>query len=191
MRVVSAPTGGPVGQPPAGNDGGRYVVRPARGDDLPALVDVERAAGALFRDVGMDAVADDEPLSVAVLAAYQRDGRAWVAAGEGDVPVGYLLIDVVDGCAHVEQLTVDPAYARRGLGRALLGMADGWARDRGLVALTLLTFAEVPWNAPYYARLGFAVVDEPMTDGLQHLRDHEATTVLARWPRVVMRRAVR
>ena len=184
---MSAPTGGPL----VGIDGGRYVVRPARGDDLPVLRVVERAAGALFRRVRMDAIADDEPLPIRALAAYQRDGRAWVVADEGDAPVGYLLLDVVDGCAHVEQLTVDPAHGRRGLGRALLDAADEWARGRGLAALTLMTFADVPWNAPYYARLGFAVADEPMTDGLRRLRDHEATTVLACWPRVAMRRAVR
>ena len=189
---MNAPTGGPVDELPVVTDGGRYVVRPARGGDLPALRDVERAAGALFRDVGMDAVADDEPPHATVLATYQRDGRAWVAAGKGDVPVGYLLLDVVDRCAHVEQLTVDPVHGRRGLGRALLSTADGWAHTRGLAVLTLMTFSDVAWNAPYYARLGFDVVDEGvMTDGLRRLRDHEATTVLASWPRVAMRRAVR
>lgn len=181
----------PTDELPVVTDGGRYVVRPARGGDLPVLRDVERAAGALFRGVGMDAIADDA-LSVAALATYQRDGRAWVVVDEGEVPVGYLLVDVVDGCAHVEQLTVDPAHGRRGLGQALLGTAEGWARDRDLAALTLTTFAEVPWNVSYYARLGFDVVDgADLTEGLRRLRDHEASTVLARWPRVVMRRAVR
>src|SRR6476646_10082429 len=54
------------------------VIRLARRDDLPALREVERAAGAPFRDVGMDAVADDEPPSIEELAVFQQDGRAWV-----------------------------------------------------------------------------------------------------------------
>jgi hypothetical protein len=29
------------------------------------------------------------------------------------------------------------------------------ARDLGLNALTLTTFRDVPWNAPFYARFGF------------------------------------
>jgi hypothetical protein len=30
--------------------------------------------------------------------------------------------------------------------------------------VTLTTFRDVPWNAPYYARLGFAVIDEAYFD---------------------------
>src|SRR5215210_689149 len=60
----------------------RGVIRAAREDDLPVLRDVERAAGAAFHDLGMDAVAEDEPPSLAELAAYQSQGRAWVATDE-------------------------------------------------------------------------------------------------------------
>lgn len=34
------------------------MIRSARVDDLPVLGDIERAAGAAFRDLGMAAVAD-------------------------------------------------------------------------------------------------------------------------------------
>lgn len=54
------------------------AVRAARPADLPALRKLERAAGAPFRDLGMAVVADDEPPSVAELARFQEDGRAWV-----------------------------------------------------------------------------------------------------------------
>jgi hypothetical protein len=30
-----------------------------------------------------------------------------------------------------------------------------WAQRHGLAALTLTTFTDVPWNMPYYERLGF------------------------------------
>ncbi|TYD00749.1 hypothetical protein FQ377_02205 [Arthrobacter echini] len=58
-------------------------MRLARLEDLAALSDVERAAGAAFRELGMAAVADDEPATVEAMLTYQRDGRAWVDA---DVP---------------------------------------------------------------------------------------------------------
>jgi effector-binding domain-containing protein len=45
-------------------------------------------------------------------------GRAWVATGPDDAPVGYLIADVVDGCLHVEQVSVHPRCARRGVGFA-------------------------------------------------------------------------
>lgn len=83
-------------------------VRAARPGDLRALQDVEVAAGALFASIGMDAVAQDEPPRLEDLADDQRDGRAWVSVDDGDLPVGYLLVDVVDGGAHVQQVTVHP-----------------------------------------------------------------------------------
>jgi hypothetical protein len=59
----------------------------------------------------------------------------------------------------------------------------------GMPALTLTTFTEVPWNAPYYRRCGFRCLEEAeLTPGLRELRDHEAALGLDRWPRVCMRR---
>ena len=76
-----------------------------------------------------------------------------------DFPVapalGYLVLDVVDDAAHVEQVSVDPAAARQGIGRALLGHAARWAVGEGFRALTLTAYLDVPWNGPYYERLGF------------------------------------
>ncbi len=164
------------------------MIRLARPDDLPWLADVERAAGTPFRDIGMAAVADDAPPTVAELAAYERDGRAWVFAGRDDRPVAYLLVGVVDGHAHLEQVSVRPEYARRGIGRRLVDVARDWARTHGFAELSLTTYAEVPWNGPYYARLGFEVVPAAeLTAGLRAIRAAEVAKGLDAWPRVVMR----
>ncbi|GHE50165.1 GCN5 family N-acetyltransferase [Streptomyces longispororuber] len=168
-------------------------IREARPTDLPVLQDVERAAGRCFRDIGMPEIADDEPPALDDLARYQRAGRAWVAAADDDPgrPVAYLLADPVDGNLHVEQVSVHPDHARRGVGRALIEHAAGVARARGLPALTLTTFAEVPWNAPYYARCGFTILDEAAAGPeLRAVRAGEAAHGLDRWPRVCMRRPV-
>lgn len=167
------------------------MLRAARRDDLPAIQQLERAAGAAFRDLGMSAVADDEPPSLTDLVCFQEDGRAWVITDGADRPVAYLLIEAVEGNAHVEQVSVHPDHARRGLGRTLLDTAAAWAEQHGLAALTLSTYSEVPWNAPYYQRLGFEIVaDDQLSEGLRRIREHEAARGLARWPRVIMRRPV-
>ena len=164
-------------------------IRRAEPRDLPRLQDVERAAGAAFRDLGMVAVAEDDPPTLEVLDAYRVRGQAWVVTGEDDVAVGYLLLDVVDGAAHVEQVSVDPACARRGLGQQLLDAAARWAIERGFTAMTLTTFADVPWNAPYYERCGFRrLAAAELTPGLVAIRRREAGLGLDRWPRVCMRR---
>ncbi len=166
------------------------VIRVAAEPDLPRLQAIERAAGAPFRDLGTAAIADDDPPPLDALRQFASAGRAWVAVDEHDVPVAYLLVDVVDGAAHIEQVSVHPAHARKGLGRSLIDVAAGWAAERGLGALTLTTFADVPWNAPYYSRLGFSVVpDEDAGPGLLAVRRHERELGLDAWPRVSMRRS--
>ncbi|MEU7227617.1 GNAT family N-acetyltransferase [Streptomyces chrestomyceticus] len=163
------------------------VVRTAVPRDLPVLRDIERAAGEAFRTVGMERIADDEPPSLPELARYQEAGRALVACSAPDgAPLAYLLWEPVDGCAHIEQVSVHPDGARRGFGRALIERAR---QDSGLPSVTLTTFADVPWNAPYYARLGFRVLDEAdLTQGLRAIRRREAELGLDRWERVCMRR---
>lgn len=149
---------------------------------------MERDAGSLFRDVGMQAVADDPPLPLDRLAAYQRGGRAWVSVGDDDVPLGYALALVVDGLGHLEQLSVRPAAGRQGRGRALIDEVVAWARGWGAPAVTLSTFRQVPWNAPYYARQGFRPMDDrELTPGLRELRAAEEAAGLDVAVRVFMR----
>nr|WP_246211096.1 GNAT family N-acetyltransferase [Phytoactinopolyspora alkaliphila] len=136
-------------------------------------------------------IADDDPPSVHDLAEYQEAGRAWVFTDEHDTPVAYLLVQAVDGCAHVEQVSVRPEFARRGIGRRLIDVAEEWAVRHGLEALTLTTYAEVAWNAPYYERLGFrSLSDHELTAGLREIRDEEKAHGLDAWPRVTMRRSL-
>jgi ribosomal protein S18 acetylase RimI-like enzyme len=164
-------------------------IRPASPADFAALQDIERSAGRAFRAIGMPEIADDAPFTVAELTAYQEADRAWVTVDPEDHPVGYLVADPVDGNFHIEQVSVHADWAHRGLGRALIEHAAAVARANGQPALTLTTFTEVPWNAPYYERLGFHPLPESEeTAGLRTIRRHEADQGLDRWPRTCMRR---
>lgn len=162
------------------------MIRPATPGDAAAMRAIERAAGEPFRAIGLDVVADDDPPPAAVLAAYATEGRAFVDERAGE-PIGYLLTELVDGCAHVEQVSVLPAMRGRRVGRGLVEHLAGWARDRGLPALTLTTYRDVPWNAPYWLSLGFREVIDP-GPGLRAVRDAEAARGLDAWPRLAMRR---
>jgi GNAT superfamily N-acetyltransferase len=166
-------------------------IRAPRGDELGALVDIEREAGALFAAFGMPEIARDDPGSVAELEPYRAGGRAWVAVDDDDRPIAYLISAVVDDCPHIEQVSVSPAHARRGIGAALVEHLAALAAADGRAALTLTTFRDVPWNAPYYERLGFAVV-EPADQGpeLAALVAEEAARIPGEAPRVAMRRAL-
>ena len=181
-----------VARPRRCHNGG-VIIRAPREDELPGLVELEAAAQTTFGEPGgIPEIAGDEPWPVEWLQRFTTRDRAWVALADGDdVPVAYLVAEPVDGFLHVEQVSVHPRAARHGFGRALIDHLAAVAREDGVPALTLTTFADVPWNAPYYARLGFTVIDEgSLTAGLRRIREREATRGLEIWPRVVMRRPV-
>src|SRR5262249_34656732 len=69
---------------------------------------------------------------------------------------------------------------------------DKWASDAALTALTLTTFRDVPWNAPWYEARGFRVLDDDeLTPGLRQRRAAEDALGLEAALRVVMRREPR
>jgi GNAT superfamily N-acetyltransferase len=165
------------------------LIRDARAAEVPRLRDLDWDAQQIFRDIGMPEIGEFDPRTLEELTASQQAGLLWVAADEDDAPASFLMAVPLDGCLLVDQLSTAPASARRGLGRALLDFAADRARADGVPALTLTTFADVPWNGPYYERCGFRVLrDAEITPGLRAIRAHETALGLDRWPRVCMRR---
>ena len=164
------------------------MIRAATPADLATLQDIERAAGELFRPLGMALVADDDPPSITDLQVFVDVERAWVVYDDGSV-AGYLLAHIVDGSAHVEQVTVHPRHSHRRLGVSLIEHLAEWAIDRSIPALTLTTYRDVAWNGPYYESLGFRwLANRDLTPGLRRIRQHEVEHGLDQWPRACMRR---
>src|SRR4029079_9887686 len=75
-------------------------------------------------------------------------------------PVGFVHVLVIDGHAHLEQLSVLPERQRQGIGAALVRAAMAEARMQGFDRLSLCTYRDVPWNGPYYRSLGFTEVTD-------------------------------
>jgi GNAT superfamily N-acetyltransferase len=127
----------------------------AEAEDLPKLTDVERAANRLFVERGVPGVLVDDVTPLVEFAEAWEAGLLWVARNKGGEPIGFALLCLVDGQPHIEEIDVDPTFGRRGIGRALLETALAWARGAGHRAVTLTTFRDIPWNAPFYESAGF------------------------------------
>ena len=170
----------PSRQPGAVNQPGAVPrIRPATAEDLAALPALEAEADRLL-EAGLGgralpaqdpqgdlAPGRDHPLGsepLAILVAILAEGRP---------PVGFVRVDELDGQAHLEQLSVHPDSAGRGLGRSLVQAALRDATSRGYNFMTLCTFADIPFNAPFYASCGFTELSDP-GDALAALRAHEA-----------------
>ncbi len=128
-------------------------------DHLPAIPAIELAAAAMFPVADLPEevrylVTEDE-----LLLRAQRDARLWVALTADRTPVGFAMADIVDGGAHLDEMDVHPDFARRGIGTLLVHTFIDWARSGDFPVVTLVTFRHLPWNAPFYEKLGFVSMD--------------------------------
>jgi len=135
-------------------------VRPARITDLPLLPAIERSAAGLFANQsGLAHLAEGAVIAADEHAQFLSDGCLWVAEN-GSTISGFLAATELAGSFHIREVSVALGAQGQGLGRALIETALCSAQERGFAAATLTTFRNVPWNAPFYARLGFRALEQ-------------------------------
>jgi GNAT superfamily N-acetyltransferase len=172
-----------------------YTIRLSRRSEVGALPDIEQQANQLFAshagELGLRSDQVPELSSVAELLIANDDGRLWVAADDQGQIVGFALVVELGLFAHLEEMDVLPAHGRQGLGSALLEAVCSWAYSRGFSAVTLSTFRDVAWNAPFYARRGFSVLPpEELPPELLEVVQRESKIGLRSDLRVIMQREV-
>lgn len=168
-----------------------YLIRPARRADLHVLPKIEVTAASRFAPFAVGEAVLGGHLPLELLEHRQHEGRLWVAADRRDRAIGFATTSVIDGAGHLDELSVLPRYGRRGVGTRLVAQVCAWARESSMRAVTLSTFAEIPWNAPFYQRLSFRVLDlGELTRGLLLMREAEARAGLPVDLRVFMKRDV-
>ncbi len=132
-----------------------WSLRLARAEDAEAMPAIEAAAGALFDTVeGLAVVAGQHTVPLDQLRRYIGKGHSLVAHAEGKA-VGFLVTEPFRRELHIQEFNVLPQFQQRGIGGGLLRACQIDARNSGFCALTLTTFRDVAWNAPFYSRLGF------------------------------------
>lgn len=137
-----------------------YIIAAAQPEHLAAIPEIEKSAAALFPDDVLPPRLREITIPREKLRTAQALGHVWVAlAPDGNV-VGFCLLETFEYCALLAEVDVLPRHERKGLGRRLVESALAKAQKEGFAAVYLTTFADIPWNAPLYARLGFTVVDK-------------------------------
>ncbi|WP_027164897.1 GNAT family N-acetyltransferase [Mesorhizobium sp. WSM3224] len=141
------------------------TIRPARTEDAGALPQIEQSAGRAFRAIPELAwLADGDNVSAERHRALIAGGACWVAADGRQQPVGFLSAGIEGVALHIWELDVRLDRQGQGIGRALVERAIEDAGQRGLAAITLTTFRAVAWNAPFYRKFGFRVLEDAGID---------------------------
>lgn len=143
----------------------KYTIQQAIADHAPLLAAIEIAAAGIFPPGSIPDHIRLDSTPLAMLLEAVQDGLLWVALAEDGKPVGYALVQLIKDAALLAQMDVHPDHMRRGVGSALIGQVVEHLQLRNKTTLYLTTFTHVPWNAPFYAKMGFATmssVDVPL-----------------------------
>ncbi|MBN3763027.1 GNAT family N-acetyltransferase [Burkholderia sp. Ac-20365] len=165
--------------------------RPAVPEDVPSIRIVEYEAAQRFVSVGLTGIAAARPMDAPFVLKKVRASEVIVAQC-GEACVGFVMFAMLRGRIYVEALDVVPQHAGRRIGAALLDQVDERARAAGAAHVELSTFRHVPWNAPYYQRLGFSVLaDDELDAALLRVRELRIARGVDETKRVFMRRTVK
>ena len=141
------------------SDGRAFVIRPASGEDAPALValrDEVAAEGGLIAATPGERSALEEELSLSALVSQGGLPLTLEVAGE---VAGQLLVSRRPEryYAHIGEVAIIVSNRCRGLGlgRALMEAAVEWARAVGLAKLSLAVFTTNERAIRLYRSMGF------------------------------------
>lgn len=105
---------------------------------------------------------------VADFAAHIDQDPLIVFEQEGAV-AGYAILLVDERRALLDNIAVDPAHQRRGIGLALIDQIKGLATDLGYETLDLYTNAVMTANISWYEKLGFVETGRAKEQGFHRI----------------------
>ena len=111
----------------------------------------------------------------------------WVAVNDSGEPIGFINAESHHDSLHICEVSVSQQWQGQGLGKQLIKQVLDAARARNIMAVTLTTCRDVPWNAPYYQRLGFEILNESeLTEVLRDILQYEINAGFAAKDRCAM-----
>jgi ribosomal protein S18 acetylase RimI-like enzyme len=137
-----------------------FSIRLATPDDIPHLPAIERSAAKAFLATAHGWVAEDRVTEAEAYPPLIAAGSVRIAEEAGAL-AGFVITGALAGGLHIYELAVGYDHQRRGIGTTLIATVREAAMADGFSCLTLTTFADVPFNAAFYARLGFEIMGAP------------------------------
>ena len=132
------------------------IIRLAVSGDAQLLPAIETSAAQVFRMIDeLSWLAESPPISVERHNHLIALSTCWVELDTEHRPQGFLSAERHGSDLHIYELSVMQSMQGQGTGRRLIEAAKDYARSSRLSFVTLTTFTKVPWNAPFYSRMGF------------------------------------
>ncbi|MEM7332395.1 MAG: GNAT family N-acetyltransferase [Chloroflexota bacterium] len=123
--------------------------------DLPRIKEIELAGNLIFPDGRLPNPFETFPEEI--LRTRIENGRLLVVQVDKEI-AGFAVFDFVENDLFLEEISVHPDFGRRGIGRKLMNHLLDLAREQGRSRITLTTFSDIKWNAPFYESMGFKLL---------------------------------
>ena len=121
---------------------------------VPLTFDESDAAIALWRAAGLLRPENDPAADIA--AALAEPNATILAARDGEVLLGTVMVGYDGHRGWIYYLAVDAAQRRGGIGRALVVAAESWLIARGAPKIRLMVRDGNADAAGFYAAIGYA-----------------------------------
>lgn len=138
-----------------------YLFRPAKDSDASA---VESCVHAAYRHY-IERIGRQPGPMLQDYAQAIRNRQVTIAESGGRL-AGILVLDRTPEGFLLENVAVDPAHKGKGLGRALLELAEAEAKRAGFDSIYLYTHEKMTENRALYAKIGYAEYDRRVESGL-------------------------
>ncbi|KAA1177981.1 GNAT family N-acetyltransferase [Rhizobium tropici] len=138
---------------------GAWTIRSARADELHLLADIEMDAFWALHEAGAVAC-EPTSLPLEILQQSLSEQLLFVAVDGMDQPFGFMAGLLKDCSVYIAEIDVIRHWQKKGVGRRLIEAAIAAARAQGAAGVTLTTDREVVFNAPFYASIGFRILDD-------------------------------
>lgn len=155
------------------NNSSQYRIRPGTAADFSAIDQIGITAVERFNSIPeLSHLKNVVGLTHDKLQQWLTDGKVFIVE-DTTKPVGFASAFPKDDVLYVNEVVVDLSCQGKGIGGLLVNAILNWARERkkneGKTSkVSLMTYAEVPWNAPWYRKFGFKEVDAA-TVGPRHV----------------------
>lgn len=156
--------------------------------DISQLQTVEEAAAQRFLAIpelailARSGVTDSE-----VHAQSIAQKLAWLVEDEQGTILGFCYARVLTDSLYLAEVSSHPGARGMGVGAQLVSHVRQVAYERQLKGVTLTTYIDVPWNAPWYQKQGFTLV-EPSSylHEMRYILQQQKVAGLMLMPRCVM-----
>ncbi|WP_446470901.1 GNAT family N-acetyltransferase [Xenorhabdus stockiae] len=169
-----------------------FTIRPTQLSDINQLAIIENSAAQLFCLIPELAwISDGHVQTEQQHFGYIVQHNSWVAINNKGVPVGFILAKPLENGLHIFELSVHGDWQRNGIGKKLMETVIQVAEQRQLQSVTLTTFRNILWNAPFYQKLGFVILEpQEMSEELQQILQGEIEYGFSAEQRCAMKRPI-